>query len=859
MRAALRYDLEPLEPRQLLSRTIYVDANAPFTSTGQSWSQAYRDLPSALAVSVSGDQINIAGGTYYPTTTTDRTKTFNLVSGVSIYGGYAGHNYMNPDTRNLSAYPTTLSGNIGNASSNLDNSYTVVTAIAITTGTTIDGLTITASSSSSTSINGGGLNVTTSTSLTVSQCTFKSNSSTNGGAAGVSSSSVLFTNCSFTSNTAATFGGAIYLTGTPGSTVSACTFSSNSGSTGGAVFDSSGAAISNCTFTSNSATAQGGGFAGSGNGSVSNCTFTSNAAGNFGGGFSDGPGSLSLSNSTFVNNTAGSPGANNSSGGGVFFSAGSTATVSGCTFKQNYAYLGAGMRISSASPKILNNQFLGNYYYDSLQTSTNPKGGGIAVTGSSLPTIAGDTLVGNRMEGKTAMGGGIYVACNQTVTIDNCTITDNYSGDRGGGIYSTPANSLQPAFPVFVNCIIWHNLLDSRGTGGDQVYQDSGNDTFNYCDVQGGMTGAGNVVVDPLFVRSPSIGADKIWATSDDDYGDLSIPGYSPLVDAGKNASVPATLTSDFNNNARITDVATSAHSGLGSSPLVDIGAFEAPSILLATAGGPYAVIMGHPIALNGAAASNAAGQFSYSWDFNNDGNFGDGLGAHPIFDPRQLAVGKHTIQLLVTDGAQHAIIATSTVFVLPQIVRVDSRATGTKTGETWANAFPTLQEALAVTAMGEIIAVAKGTYKPTAGTDRTATFNLKSGVSILGGYGGIGAALPDTRDVVNNLTILSGDIGVVGTATDNSLHVVTAQNVDASAMIDGITIQDGYARTDSVTPESNRDTDGFGGGIYINAASPTLSNCTVTKNYAYNAGGGIFEIKSNSLMSACRILRIAV
>src|SRR5215217_3268393 len=104
---------ETLEPRRLFS-TIYVDVASPaVVPDGAAWSSAYRDLRLALNASVAGDEIRVADGTYKPSTGTSRSFSFNLKSGVSVLGGYAGYGAGDPNARDVAAYATVLSGDIG--------------------------------------------------------------------------------------------------------------------------------------------------------------------------------------------------------------------------------------------------------------------------------------------------------------------------------------------------------------------------------------------------------------------------------------------------------------------------------------------------------------------------------------------------------------------------------------------------------------------------------------------------------------------------------------------------------------------------------------------------------------------------
>jgi hypothetical protein len=156
-----------------------------------------------------------------------------------------------------------------------------------------------------------------------------------------------------------------------------------------------------------------------------------------------------------------------------------------------------------------------------------------------------------------------------------------------------------------------------------------------------------------------------------------------------------------------------------------------------------------------------------------------------------------------------------------------------------WADACE-LQTALAAASSGAEIWVQAGVYKPTAGTDRTLTFALKSGVAIYGGFVGT-ETKRNQRDWETNVTTLSGDIGAAGDNSDNSYHVVTGSGVDATAILDGFTITGGNANGGSYAD--------FGGGMYNNAGSPTLTDITFSANSAAY-GGGLFNHTSNPALN---------
>jgi parallel beta-helix repeat protein len=230
------------------------------------------------------------------------------------------------------------------------------------------------------------------------------------------------------------------------------------------------------------------------------------------------------------------------------------------------------------------------------------------------------------------------------------------------------------------------------------------------------------------------------------------------------------------------------------------------------------------------------------------------------------LVVGTNLIAIEADDcfGGCHGIIAwiVAEGWSQAETLYVDDDGGAAGDGQSWATCCRCLQDALALAAASgrsvTEIHVAQGTYAPDqdeAGNvtpgDRTATFQLLNGVSLMGGYAGLGAGDPDERDIELYETVLSGDLlGDDGpdfeNNGENSIHVVTGSDTDETAVLDGVTVTAGHADGDFPDPSS------FGGGMYCNAGSPTVTNCTFRGNYTSWDGGGMYCQFSSPTVTDC-------
>lgn len=168
-------------------------------------------------------------------------------------------------------------------------------------------------------------------------------------------------------------------------------------------------------------------------------------------------------------------------------------------------------------------------------------------------------------------------------------------------------------------------------------------------------------------------------------------------------------------------------------------------------------------------------------------------------------------------------------------VIHVDHTALDGGDGTSWGTAYNDLQDALAVVDPCQIW-VAQGTYTPGSGSDRSATFNVKGGIKLYGGFLGMESSL-EARNIALNPTILSGEINGDNNPVNNSFHVVSVDgrflSTISEPVIDGFIISGGNA--DGISPDNN------GGGLFVRSASPAMANLTIQDNYAFASGAGMY------------------
>lgn len=444
-----------IQPAVAIDRATIYYVRQGFSGNCLDWSTAC-DLQSALGLANDGDQVRVAAGTYYPTSTTDRGISFQMESGVSIFGGFpaAGGEW---ETRDWTANVTTLSANIGDPDLAIDNSYHVVMNNNVSNKAMLDGFVLTggyATREIDYDWHGAGM-LNINSSPTLIRLLITANEVTDGSGGGMynyqSSPSLAWVTIS---DNEANSGGGMYSEECSGTlSVSNSTFSGNQAHFQGGGMQNEGCTVtlSNVTFSNNDAfdsLANGGGMANYYNSNVtlSLVTFIENTATYYGGGMFNNDSTINVSSSSFTDNSA-------ELGGGIYNYEG-TLSMTGSTLTGNHASVyGGGVYAQSNTPTLSDVNFVNN--------TSDDRGGGFMGFNSS------STLNRINFQGNTAngYGGGAYLEGGISTFTDVNFISNSTPNSSGGGLFNYGSS------PSLTNVTFYDN--EAEDGGGLANYVDS--------------------------------------------------------------------------------------------------------------------------------------------------------------------------------------------------------------------------------------------------------------------------------------------------------------------------------------------------------------------------------------------------
>lgn len=852
----------------VVSRTLYVDAHATGAGNGSSWVNAFRNLQDSIMNAVDGDSIKVADGTYYPTATTDRNLSIVLRRNVSLYGGYAGAGAADPNSRDFSAYPTILSGDIKSANSRSDNSRHVLSVANVSGTIVIEGFTVTqgyADGSANNQNNGGAILALSAGTLSIRSCVFMGNYASN-------------------------FGGAVYAKSTNLQLYS-CSIIGNSASTGGAVYnDSSTATLSNCTILMNSA---------------SNGAALTNSS----------------SSATVINSIA------FLNGSSVFFNATTSSSISVTFSAIQGGYTGMG-NISSY-PKFVRLPWTGP---DGVMGTNDDDAGDLrlksdsqAINTASTSDVATDIDNAGKpriVDSKADMGayeGGvsitektIYVDLKAVGANDGTSWTNAFKSLQSALAAASDGDSIKIADGTYKPTSGWDRTLSFALRNGVSIYG-------GYAGFGAPNPNARDVVNTPTLLSGDISTLDS---TADNSYHVVTAYGLitSTLLDgltlkqgnangSGTRQNLGSAIYAQNNSGLKINACSLYANTSSWGTLCLDNSSADMTNCQFvgntSTSGGIIYVIQGSFTLLNSDMVANTGAAMSgtspFVTDLNNTIIWNSGsismtvkatvsdiqgttsygsINVNPQFvrspwmgndatwgtsddDYGDLRLRAGSLAL---DAGLNSAASTSTdlagnpriqgekvdlgafegaVSVESKVIYVDVNATGSGNGTSWDHAFTNLSAAIRSASDFDVIHIADGVYTPESA--RSSTFALRNGMSIMGGYAGVGAVNPDARDFAANATILSGNIGNTDLSTDNNYHVVYIWAAN-TVSIDGVVITGGYAYGSG--PDQNA------GGIFASLSNVNISNCKIIQNSSINNGGGIYAVNStltisNSIVSA--------
>ena len=530
---------------------------------------------------------------------------------------------------------------------------------------------------------------------------------------------------------------------------------------------------------------------------VKNCLIKNNNAANRGGGMYNDTSEVTVENCSFVANGT------FVRGGGVENMYGSSVFTN-CVFSENSGSVGGGFSDGDSDSILTGCTFSKNQ-------------AGYIGGGAILSNYYSNTMVVNcsfNDNSASSVGGAIRIDTLSNLILSNSVFSDNSASTSGGAIYDNGGGT-----SAVTNCTFTGNeAIESGGGIRDNDWSTSPrNLTLTNCIFWGNKD-----------TYDPCTGE---WLTDET----AQVSGFME--------SVTYSCIQDANANDSNVPFGGAANNNIDDDPkFEDAGNPAGADGVFGTVDDGLRLLTGSPC-VDGADSTAAGFQST------------DITGRAHIDIPYVENTGEGDI-----DWGDFGYIGSSTVWYVD-----DSMPSDDGDGTSWTEAFKYLQDALAVAIASDEIWIAAGVYKPDDGLANPPAnvgFELNEGVTIRGGYAGRMASLPysdyyhSEQNLLRYRTTLSGDIGGddgpnFTNRDDNSYHVVKVvpdgnPSVENPTGLDGVIIRGGHA--------NGSGDDEYGGGIYCDGISPTISKCVIRDNWAYTSGGGISCTNGGAIISECTI-----
>jgi hypothetical protein len=500
---------------QLHSQTIrYVTPTGAGLANGCSWANAApgNSLQALINVSISGDEVWVAAGTYTPThsgfgvfnSTPTNQRTFSPKDGVKVYGGFFG-NEVSTSQRNLLANSSILSGDVlgndlvtGTDTTLVFTNYTDncqhVVKVDFKSSTLLDGFTIYGGNSPD---HGGGIDLNSSNGNVFSNLIVQYNTTFDSGA-GVytgngSGLGNTFINCKIQNNL-----------------INTTTTTKRTGA--GATVRTSRTVFTNCLFSHNGIT-----------------------------------------------------GAGNASGAGIYSELNSKLIVDKCVFEHNLLKYSTGSNSKDGAAISSSSNYVNikNSVFDNNGSESVDNGGAIYCN-NAFSTSYSNIIKNNVFyQNKAAQGGAIRISCDSIEIINNTFFQNKAfnSSCQGAAVYFfTFASSIN--FLIYNNIFRENTSCGSSTGSGAQVYLSSSTNPLSGNNISNNSSSVYFITtstLNPLFTNTLSPkGADGKWFTDDDGF---RVACNSPAINGATTASF--TPGTDITGTSRT----------MGGTP--DIGAYE--------------------------------------------------------------------------------------------------------------------------------------------------------------------------------------------------------------------------------------------------------------------------------------------